>query len=54
VAGLGGGFALPQSWKWGGGEVLREIFYLTCYEKTLSSHEKRNNNLTLKISSTQD
>lgn len=37
-----------------GGQVLRKIFYLTCYEKTLSSQEKRNNNLTLKISSIQD
>lgn len=38
----------------GGGQVLMKIFYLTCYEKTLSSREKRNGNLTLKISSTQD
>lgn len=53
LAGLGGGLALPQSWKWGWGQILREFFLPDLLRKN-SSHKKRNRNLTLKISSTQD
>lgn len=50
VAGLGSGLALPQCWKWGWGQILmEEAFYL----KVVGSHKKEDN-FTLKISSTQD
>lgn len=52
-AGLGAALLFHRAGMGVGRQIITRIFYLTYYEKALSSHERRNNNLTLEISSTR-